>query len=63
MPLDNITSAETIHIRTLFGSAIALALPARFEDVSDYRPVPNHQEVRQIQPAVQSMLHERSLQF
>ena len=54
MPLENITSAETVHIRTLFGSAIEIALPARFEDVSDYRPVPDHQEVRQTnQPALQ----------
>jgi hypothetical protein len=32
--------------RELFGGAILLGLPVRFTDVSDFRPVPDSQEVR-----------------
>eukprot|EP00890_Picochlorum_soloecismus_P000538 jgi/Picsp_1/1485/NSC_04963-R1_protein len=31
--------------RLLFGSAIRASIPSRFQDVSDFRPVPDHQEV------------------
>ena len=31
--------------RLLFGSAIRVSIPSRFQDVSDFRPVPDHQEV------------------
>lgn len=31
----------------LYGGAIITQLPERFVDVSDFRPVPDHQEVQQ----------------
>lgn len=31
--------------RALFGGTVEMSLPQRFADVSDYRPVPDHQEV------------------
>lgn len=31
--------------RSLFGGAMSIVLPAGFADVSDFRPVPDHQEV------------------
>ena len=31
--------------RALFGGALSVSLPSRFEDVSHFRPVPDHQEV------------------
>ena len=37
---------EQLISRSLFGGAIEMEIPARFEDVSDFRPVPDHQEVR-----------------
>ncbi|KAL0030275.1 hypothetical protein WJX77_007077 [Trebouxia sp. C0004] len=36
---------EQLITRALFGGAIKMSLPQRFVDVSDYRPVPDHQEV------------------
>lgn len=36
---------EQLITRALFGGAIEMSLPQRFVDVSDYRPVPDHQEV------------------
>lgn len=36
---------EQLTTRALFGGAIEMSLPQRFVDVSDYRPVPDHQEV------------------
>ncbi len=36
---------EQMITRALFGGAIEMNLPQRFVDVSDYRPVPDHQEV------------------
>ena len=37
---------EPLTVRHLFGGAVDLAMPAaRFVDVSDHRPVPDHQEV------------------
>ena len=35
--------------RALFGGTVEMSLPQRFVDVSDYRPVPDHQEVSFIQ--------------
>jgi len=37
---------EAIATRQLFGGAVAVALPDRLIDVSDFRPVPDNQEVR-----------------
>ena len=39
-------SEEQLISRAQFGGAIEIDIPARFEDVSDFRPVPDHQEVR-----------------
>lgn len=36
---------EHMSERLLFGSAIRASIPSRFQDVSDFRPVPDHQEV------------------
>ncbi|KAG1671992.1 hypothetical protein FOA52_013365 [Chlamydomonas sp. UWO 241] len=36
---------EALIARDLFGGAMSMSLPSRLVDVSDYRPVPDHQEV------------------
>eukprot|EP00197_Chlamydomonas_leiostraca_P012914 CAMPEP_0202864604 /NCGR_PEP_ID=MMETSP1391-20130828/4776_1 /ASSEMBLY_ACC=CAM_ASM_000867 /TAXON_ID=1034604 /ORGANISM="Chlamydomonas leiostraca, Strain SAG 11-49" /LENGTH=189 /DNA_ID=CAMNT_0049544361 /DNA_START=94 /DNA_END=660 /DNA_ORIENTATION=- len=36
---------EALVKRELYGGAIELHIPARFVDISDFRPVPDHQEV------------------
>ncbi|KAG0526112.1 hypothetical protein BDA96_06G117300 [Sorghum bicolor] len=38
-------AAESCVPRPLFGGAISTTFPARFQDVSDIREVPDHQEV------------------
>lgn len=38
-------AAEPPVRRDLFGGAVTMALPARFEDISQFREVPDHQEV------------------
>ncbi|EOA35735.1 hypothetical protein CARUB_v10020969mg [Capsella rubella] len=38
-------SGELCSVRPLFGGAISTAFPQRFEDVSNIRQVPDHQEV------------------
>jgi Ran-interacting Mog1 protein len=42
----------------LFGGAARVMLPARMEDVSDFRPVPDHQEVYTDASADQSVIVE-----
>lgn len=37
---------EQLVPRALFGGALEMDIPVRFEDISDFRPVPDHQEVR-----------------
>ena len=37
---------EQMILRALYGGAVEMDIPVRFEDVSDFRPVPDHQEVR-----------------
>ena len=37
---------EELVPRELFGGALALGIPARFVDVSNFRPVPDNQEVQ-----------------
>ena len=37
--------SEVIPVRQLFGGAIDMCIPARLVDVSDFRPVPDNQEV------------------
>lgn len=36
---------DAIEPRELFGGAIGMCLPTRFVDISDFRPIPDHQEV------------------
>ena len=36
---------DTLVERPLYGGAAHLAFPQRFVDISDFRPVPDHQEV------------------
>lgn len=38
-------NSENLILRELFGGAILLAIPERFLDISDFRPVPDNQEV------------------
>jgi hypothetical protein len=48
-PAKKMTQSESSHpassIRPLYGGAIIAKLPEEFKDVSDVRPVPDHQEV------------------
>lgn len=44
--------------RKLFGGAIEASIPSRFIDVSDFRPVPDHQEVFSDEAAGQSIIIE-----
>ena len=37
--------SSTSAVRALYGGALSVSLPSRFEDVSHFRPVPDHQEV------------------
>ncbi|KAK9814741.1 hypothetical protein WJX72_010720 [[Myrmecia] bisecta] len=39
------TANESLAQRDLFGGALKLSMPMRFVDVSDFRPVPDNQEV------------------
>ncbi|KAL4440723.1 hypothetical protein ABPG77_000432 [Micractinium sp. CCAP 211/92] len=36
---------DTLVTRPLYGGAAQIGLPQRFADISDFRPVPDHQEV------------------
>ena len=38
-------SSSSPVLRSLYGGALSVSLPTRFEDVSHFRPVPDHQEV------------------
>lgn len=40
------TVDDTLVQRQLYGGAAQLAVPQRFADISDFRPIPDHQEVR-----------------
>ena len=39
------TVMEALVNRALFGGALEIACPQRFQDISDFRSVPDHQEV------------------
>jgi hypothetical protein len=41
-----VLAQETWRTVELYGGAITTQFPERFVDVSDFRPVPDHQEVR-----------------
>lgn len=49
--------SEQWERRELFGGAITAELPARLTDVSDFRPVPDHQEVRCSTPCSSCINH------
>ena len=53
---------EELVLRQLYGGAVQLSMPHRFQDVSDFRPVPDHQEVKQhtIYSRLMSHVHEAS---
>ena len=36
---------DTLVPRTLFGGAVQMSFPARLVDISDFRPIPDSQEV------------------
>ena len=36
---------ESLPLRQLFGGAVTIGVPARLVDVSEFRPVPDNQEV------------------
>jgi hypothetical protein len=46
---------ETFEARPLFGGACSIEMPERFTDVSDFRPIPSHQEVMLL--ALMPMFH------
>ncbi len=41
----NTASSEELMSVELFGGAMLMSMPACFKDVSEFRPVPDHQEV------------------
>ncbi|GMH35502.1 hypothetical protein BSKO_03370 [Bryopsis sp. KO-2023] len=43
--MESTDAGETPTVRPLFGGAIEVSVPQRFIDVSDFRPVPDHQEI------------------
>lgn len=58
-PLSSLGVGEYImDNRKLFGGAIEAQIPSRFIDVSDFRPVPDHQEVFSDEAADQSIIIE-----
>jgi Ran-interacting Mog1 protein len=40
-----VQAAEALDRRDLFGGMASIACPARLQDISNVRPVPDHQEV------------------
>ena len=42
------SAQEELVARDLFGGAMVMGMPGRFVDVSDFRPIPDNQEVRYI---------------
>ena len=36
---------DKLVMRQLYGGAAEIGIPARMQDISDFRPVPDHQEV------------------
>lgn len=61
-----VTYSDAVHAvntmgtlkRKLFGGAIEASIPDRFVDVSDFRPVPDHQEIFSDEGAEQSVIIE-----
>lgn len=57
-------SAPEANWRTveLFGGALSAQIPERFSDVSDFRPVPDHQEV-DLRKAAGSSSYKAGVQY
>jgi hypothetical protein len=53
-----VLSIEEMFEQPLFGGMASIACPRRFEDVSNVRPVPDHQEVYTDAAADQSFIVE-----
>lgn len=51
-------TGEQISQRPLFGGMASMAMPSRMQDVSDFRPVPDHQEVHADGATDQSIIVE-----
>jgi hypothetical protein len=58
-----VTSAEELHRQPLFGGMAKIERPSRFADVSDFRPVPDHQEVFSDASTDQSFIVEILVRF
>lgn len=57
-PVSAAPSSSSATPRSLYGGALSISLPARFEDVSPFRDVPNHQEVMADADTDQSIIIE-----
>lgn len=53
-----VQTEDSLHTQQLFGGAVTCDLPARFEDISEIRPVPDHQEVHADAAVDQSIIIE-----
>lgn len=53
-----VEAPEELEARQLFGGMVSIQCPSRFVDVSDFRPVPDHQEVLADASADQSVIVE-----
>ena len=53
-----VVAAEELETRQLFGGMASMQCPARLVDISDFRPVPDHQEVLTDASADQSVIVE-----
>lgn len=51
-------TGEQMSQRPLFGGMASMAMPTRMQDVSDFRPVPDHQEVHADGATDQSVIVE-----
>lgn len=54
---------DPLQPRNCFGGAIDLSLPSRFIDVSDFRPIPDNQEVFTDADLDQSLIIEIVVRF
>jgi len=56
-------TSEELAERDLFGGAITMACPTRLTDVSDFRPVPDSQEIFADGSSDQSLVFEIVVSF
>ena len=52
---------DSLQQRELYGGAMSIALPQRFVDISDFRPIPDHQEVRELRRSPGALVDTTSL--